>query len=53
VLKLLNFIIKKYTDNNNNNNNNNNNIVICQLFVGLRNGAWLGSRPVNKSSAQP
>jgi hypothetical protein len=30
-----------------------NNIVTCQPFVGLRNGAWLGSRPVNKSSAQP
>jgi hypothetical protein len=30
-----------------------NNIVTCQPFVGLRNGAWLGSRPVNNSSAQP
>jgi hypothetical protein len=27
--------------------------VTCQSFVGLRNGALLGSRPVNKSSAQP
>jgi hypothetical protein len=28
-------------------------IVTCQPFVGLRNGAWLGNRPVNNSSAQP
>jgi hypothetical protein len=28
-------------------------IVTCQPFVGLRNRALLGSRPVNKSSAQP
>jgi hypothetical protein len=28
-------------------------VVTCQPFVGLRNGEWLGSRPVNKSSAQP
>jgi hypothetical protein len=28
-------------------------IVTCQPFVGLRNGALLGSRPVKKSSAQP
>jgi hypothetical protein len=28
------------------------NIVTCQPFVGLRNGALLGSRPVNNSSAQ-
>jgi hypothetical protein len=28
-------------------------IVTCQPFVGLRNWAWLGSRPVNNSSAQP
>jgi hypothetical protein len=29
------------------------NSVTCQPFVGLRNGAWLGSRPVDNSSAQP
>jgi hypothetical protein len=31
----------------------NHDTVACQPFVGLRNGAWLGTRPVNKSSAQP